>query len=630
MRLTRSGLRAPAPGDCEVVSAFRGRRPRLAALTGGRLVLVLQESTPGGEARLVSRGVSPDGGEWRAAARVTDRSLERLASCGRPLVTPRGTIVLPTLWSTDGSESREVRCFLSEDGGASWFEGAALSDYRGAQPTAISMGRDRTVLALPTPGGLRTHTSTDELRTSHPAEELAAGTPRTPDAIVEGATGLAVVWVDANADTALAPPYVPSMRGALSTDAGASWLPARSLPLRPGCLPTLHSGLAHERGFAFLIEQQCGSSRDWTCVAWDPSTKSAARPSARPKGPSVNDSEALRLALLVLTTHTLERPRRSPRLFVEGYFMRSLVAAEIVLAEDNPTGLPWIHPGTGIQRAIDWADSLVVAQSWGGFWKLGYNAEWYADMAAAVGLFPALEAHVDTARAARYERAAARFLWGLERERMWLPNGAVGVGRNIVIDRRGGRNRPQREPYLVSTALAGVAVPAWLYRRTGKEEYRDRDRAALDYTLSQISPDGFAEPVGKREGSLRIAAYVQEGWMAADAYLGDPQLRRRLRDALRPHVDWLLRLQKPDGTWEGEGTGGFSRTPAIVDFLIWYDQACQSRRDVQRAVARAGAVFADPDRWRDWGLYRVGEDHEVLRALAGRPLAALVADRPVQ
>ncbi len=77
----------------------------------------------------------------------------------------------------------------------------------------------------------------------------------------------------------------------------------------------MHSGVPFERGLALLIEQRCGSNRDWTCVAWDPSSGSATRPPARPERNNVNDPEGLRLALLVLTTHTLERPRRSSRLF---------------------------------------------------------------------------------------------------------------------------------------------------------------------------------------------------------------------------------------------------------------------------------------------------------------------------
>ena len=69
------------------------------------------------------------------------------------------------------------------------------------------------------------------------------------------------------------------------------------------------------------------------------------------------------------------------------------------------------------------------------------------------------------------------------------------------------------------------------------------------------------------------------------------------------------------------------RTPAIVDFLIWYDERCQASEDVRRAVRRASATLANPDTWYELGLARAGRNEEVMRAIAGRPLAAMAAGR---
>jgi hypothetical protein len=117
--------------------------------------------------------------------------------------------------------------------------------------------------------------------------------------------------------------------------------------------------------------------------------------------------------------------------------------------------------------------------------------------------------------------------------------------------------------------------------------------------------------------------------MAADALLGDPEILARLRQALPKHVDWLLRLQRPDGTWAGSAPGEFARTPSIIDFLIWYDQRCEPREDVRRAVRRASLVLIDGTRRAEYGLFAAGENQEVLRAIAGRPLAALAGGRYV-
>jgi hypothetical protein len=115
--------------------------------------------------------------------------------------------------------------------------------------------------------------------------------------------------------------------------------------------------------------------------------------------------------------------------------------------------------------------------------------------------------------------------------------------------------------------------------------------------------------------------------MAADAYLDDPAVLVKLRSALRTHVAWLVREQQPNGLWGGVGDGTCSRTPGIVDFLMWYDRRCEHRADVRAAIHRASVGLTDPQRWQELDLLRTGGHHEVQRALAGRSVAALAASR---
>ena len=128
---------------------------------------------------------------------------------------------------------------------------------------------------------------------------------------------------------------------------------------------------------------------------------------------------------------------------------------------------------------------------------------------------------------------------------------------------------------------------------------------------------------------MSTTAYVEEGWMAADALLDDPQVLQRLRAVLPKHVEWLLRTQRPDGTWSIDSPREFARTPNIIDFLIWYDQRCEPREDVRRAVRRAAAALVEPKRRKAAGFFAAGDNPEVLRANSGRVLAALVAGRYV-
>ena len=44
-------------------------------------------------------------------------------------------------------------------------------------------------------------------------------------------------------------------------------------------------------------------------------------------------------------------------------------------------------------------------------------------------------------------------------------------------------------------------------------------------------------------------------------------------------------------------------------------------------MRRASQVLLDPERWPAYGLYRTGKHEDVLRAIAGRPLAALAGAR---
>lgn len=342
-----------------------------------------------------------------------------------------------------------------------------------------------------------------------------------------------------------------------------------------------------------------------------------------------DQQDVARESVRILTEHTLQRPKRAQRLFVEGYFMRSLVAAhEVLRARDGDAAREGAFDSRScLERAIAFADTMVLTQDRRGYWSLGYGAIWFADMGAAVGLFPALEPHVDDVRLARYTAATELFLRSMKRDRMLHEDGSVGMGRSLIIDPLRPPGRANPEPYLVATALVGIEARAWLYRRTKRPELREQAMRSLEYTLSQISDDGFREPAGRREGSIRIAAYVQEGWMAADAFLEDPAVLVRLRKALPAHVRWLLREQRADGTWDAPEDGTFTRTPAIVSFLMWYDERCKSSPEVRKAIRRASLTWVDRERWEAIGLWGDGADHEVLRALTGRPLAALALDR---
>jgi len=237
---------------------------------------------------------------------------------------------------------------------------------------------------------------------------------------------------------------------------------------------------------------------------------------------------AARDALRILCAHTINRPPANRPLFVDGYFMRALARAHAVfdsLPAENPE---WFDPKAGLETALQWGDELVQKQDSLGYFPIGYGAIYLADMAAALGIFPALEPYAGEERLRRYEACARRFASAMERDGMVLQSGAIGIGWPGTYIRV--RRRARHDPYLVSTALAGIELYGWLYHREGKPADRDKALRALDFTLSQLQPDGtFPRSVmiqGKTESHITAAAYVQEGWMAADVLLNDPQVRQ--------------------------------------------------------------------------------------------------------
>jgi hypothetical protein len=368
-------------------------------------------------------------------------------------------------------------------------------------------------------------------------------------------------------------------------------------------------------------------------VRFDPDARSAAlaMPGLEsPRGTYTLEPQLAARAADLWAAHTLARPAASRRLFIEGYYMRGLVATYEALTTRRFDGRS-ADTERGVLQALSFADWMLNGQNDQGYWPLGYRAIYVADMAVVIGVFASLMPHAQPDVAGRYIQSARRFAQALERDGMVLPSGACGVG--WLDTRVRAESTVVRTPYLVSTALAGIECHAWLFARTHEREYRRRALAALDYTLQAMQSDGSFAPVeirGIREGPYVTAAYVEEGWMAADHDLDDADVLRRLKRALPKHVDWLLRTQREDGTWGSQGEDGeAARTPAILNFLLWYDQRCEEREDVRQAVRRASPLLLDPDRWLESGLLRKGKNEDVQRAITGRVLAALVGERPV-
>jgi BNR repeat-like domain len=626
----RSG-RAPAVGP-----SLPGSSCGLVPLRGGGLLLVTVEATAG-RRQLMSRRGTEDGRTWEAPVLVSDRQAEPILGTSRPIVLGDGTILVAIVWR-DADSTTTVVCHATRNQGTSWSTMGMLQAGDVHHASLAQLDDEQVLMVIDPAGQLESRVSPDMGRTWSESRSLGIAALPSGFAVARSAASkdLAIAWTDPAPDSTVAMPSLQALRVAISNDGGTTWGWPNTLVLWPGRVPVMPTLALDERGLALAFVDATPTwvpePRDRVvCLVVGQAGLGTPRTVESERAIYGLDPAAARATLRIVCAHTLARPPGPRRLFVEGYFMRTQVAAHTIfdsLPRENPE---WFDAGAGLARALDWADELVASQDTTGYWATGYGAVFLADMAAALGIFPALEPYAGDERLARYENAARRFAEALVQDHMLLPSGACGVGWwGTVIPRS--RRRASRAPYLVSTALAGIELHAWLYRRSGRTEDRDQALRSLDYTLAQIQPDGSL-PLGPRvpgrprEGRMTSASYVHEGWIAADVLLGDADVLARLRTALRPHVDWLLHEQDPDGRWVGESEGEFARTAGILDFLMWYDERCESRPDVRQAVRRAGRLLVDPSQWSTIELFHAGNHHEVQRALAGRALAALSRER---
>jgi hypothetical protein len=651
-------FRFDAPDDS--TARFPGSAPSLAWSASGQLILCHLESAS--DSRVICRVGDADATSWAAPKRVSTRDGVHVLGNGRLIRAANDALLIPAVWRAstlepaasaqndaaprpdsdahahigDSTISQEIVLYASRDDGASWFEAGSFPAPGAADPVLAQAAGDSLVLVFRNRERLLRRTSGDGGRTWTPAERLSMTTDRSSPALVHWPRDdrLLLAWVEPDPDTTWAAPALRPLRIAFSHDAGRTWIGNSPLVVHPGWTPAAPALAAYGARFGVVYAERAAGSDAITCRV-DP-VEQLDRQCALPDADQARaryslDSRAARDALRTMCAHTLARPRPDPRLFVEAYFMRGFVAAYEALAGHESEAPAWFDRDSLLSHAIAFADRMVETQSPLGYWSLGYPAVYFADLGAAVGLFAALDPHINEPRRTAYLQAGRAFAAAMQRDHAFLDDGAVATGWRASIatleqtSARGFLPRLESRPYLVSTSLAGIEVHAWLFRHVGDPKYRDRALAALEFTLTQLQANGSLPRQGTREGRMRVAAYVQEGWMAADILLEDDDILEKLRVALQPHVRWLVRTQRDDGTWDTGAEGEFARTAAILDFLIWYDQRCEPSRDVQLAVRRGSRAYLDPARW-PW-FFREGEHHAVLRAIAGRPMAAMAAER---
>jgi hypothetical protein len=233
------------------------------------------------------------------------------------------------------------------------------------------------------------------------------------------------------------------------------------------------------------------------------------------------------------------------------------------------------------------------------------------------------------------------------------PDGAFGVGWNGY--KNGKLTDPNRHKYTLSSALTGAESFTWMYHMTKKDKYRKIAYHALKWIFSTMRGDGNIPHLGPVDGvspedqdKLKIstnfrlwkvntygtAAYVGEGVIAFARYNGKPAWTKWIGKAVRPNIEFLLRHQLKDGTWSKLGRKSWDRTrsPGIINYLIWYYENVDHDPRVAKAVRRFDAYVVDPKTGKQYGLltdgaHSSGKDHsfDVVTSFTGRALAGILS-----
>ena len=331
-----------------------------------------------------------------------------------------------------------------------------------------------------------------------------------------------------------------------------------------------------------------------------------------------------------------------PVIFIGGYYMRTLVAGYEIFGDQK-----YLHTATV------YADRLVARQMPNGFWRTGYGPVYMADTGSALGLLVALYPHVDGARQKEYFNSIKRYVTSIQADGMIHPWGAFGTGWESV--RGDTLQDPIYDQYTLSSALTGGQIFMWMFHVTGRDEYREIAHHALRWVLSTMRPDGDIPYILKLEGfdwtrrnDIQMAAtlwnkqpygtsaYVGEGIMAFGLYCGNSSWKRWIQQAVKPNIEFLLRSQLADGSWSNSGQKSWDRTrsPGIINYLIWYYEQVDRDPRIVRAVRRFDEYVLKRENGRQYGLLNDGAitgpkdinyAFNTVTSLTGRSLADIVS-----
>ena len=340
----------------------------------------------------------------------------------------------------------------------------------------------------------------------------------------------------------------------------------------------------------------------------------------------------------------VRRGKTTSAIFIAGYYMRTLVAGYEILGDRRY-----------LDTAIAYGDFLLKQQMPNGYWDTGYGGVYFADTGSALGLFTVLYEHVDRGRQKQYLDAVQRYVNSFQKDGMILPNGAISDG--WLHNEDGKLSGIMRDEYTISSATTGGEVFTWMYYMTKDDQYRRVAYDALRWIFSTMRKDGEIPYVLALVGAsldkqgdptndyclwdelpYLTSAYVGEGLLSFDLHCDQSAWKAELRKEVKPHIEWLLATQNPNGSWGGPshkpGKGmefDLTRSPGIANTLIWYYTHVEKDPRVLSAVRKFDQFLLNPEEAKTFGQLNQGaafiqgdDDRDTATSLTGYALSDIL------
>ena len=313
--------------------------------------------------------------------------------------------------------------------------------------------------------------------------------------------------------------------------------------------------------------------------------------------PLVVGSEPILAYLEKMAQWILEHPHDF--IFVEGYNNRTLLALYQITGKESYLE----HARAGVHK-------LLKRQHEYGFWGTGYKRVYLADTGSALGLLINYYPFASDEERKQIDRSLNRYVdmmlvKGDDKGRPFVhPEGSLGVGFSAFKD--GKPFQSMNKPYTISTSLTGCEVFAGLYYIHGKSEHKDIAVRAADWLLGTLNEEGEFPYIIDNYDPKRVesfgdspnatAGYVGEGLITAWTYVDDPAVRKRMEEGIAPNIEFLLKLQRPDGSWGEPRTYDCTRGHTLVNVLVWYYENVNKDPRIAAAVRRYYSLLLDGNR----------------------------------